>query len=145
MSDLTGPRFESQTSYFRNERVTARPTNKTIYRMKNLPCLTGLSIFRDTQIVFPGLQLASCHDLLSISVEKRPDSPVFSVIRATKTEISETFLQLNSITCQNDCHQSFRSNKNYFSYDMSKILIRLTVSVKHKQNKQKSFNWKIFL
>ena len=31
MSNLTGPRFDPQTSRFRDERVTARPTNFRIY------------------------------------------------------------------------------------------------------------------
>ena len=35
MSDLTGPRFESQTSRYGDERVTARPTGRL--------CFTNLS------------------------------------------------------------------------------------------------------
>ena len=33
VSDLTGPRFEAQTSRSRDERVTARPTGRTVFRV----------------------------------------------------------------------------------------------------------------
>ena len=34
VSDLTGPRFEPQTSRLRNERVTARPTGRLSFHLK---------------------------------------------------------------------------------------------------------------
>ena len=67
MSDLTGPRFETQTSRYRGERVTARPTNYRNYLVTAMATVNYSNFEPQEPYVFVDLLLFFAVDICHLS------------------------------------------------------------------------------